>query len=397
MYAILYIVALIVTLIVFSVTRLRSKSKVVIIALIFGLFALMMTPRDGSSLDIVRYYNDLDLIRLFRENSNLSNTISYINNMGSNSIMGVDMGSTYGSVPMMVAIMYLCSFLANHWLLFMVGFVDILCSLTLINIVANQHGSKKPLLIGSFLFLSLFIFIAAISGIRTNLVGTIFSVVYYHLSDKLNGKRMLIFLVVSIVITLIHPFAMMLVGIALLVRLFQRSKYSTLVIGTVMLGFSIFQSYILSFISKLSFIPFFASISYKGTQYMGDTATIVAGSKMQIYRSLLRLVVFISIFVVSKYAVKDSKVPKEYRKLVGIFICFTIGSFTSQVIFSRSVTILLLLMIPYLSELAYWTVKNRYSYKLGTAILLILIFGFASVSLVDNLRAGVTYCYMSFL
>lgn len=396
MYAILYVVAFLVTLIIFSTTRLESKKKIVVVGIIFGLFALMMTPRDGSTLDIVRYYNDLNTIRMFRANSSISNTISYISSMGSSNIAGMENGSTYGSVPVMVGVMLLCSYFSNHWLLFITGFMDVFCVMLLINKVANQHNDRKPLLVGSALFLSLFIFIAAISGIRTNIVGTIFSVTYYYLLDDLNWRKTRIFLIISVAITLIHPFALALVCIALLVRIFQKNKYSTLIIGALMLGFSTFQVYLLSIVSKLSFIPFFASISYKSTQYIGDTATIVAGSKAQIFRSLVRLAVFVGIFIVSKYAVRESKIPKSYQRMVGIFICFTVGAITSQVIFSRSVTILLLLMVPYLAEIPYWNVRENHVYKLGTALFLVFIFGFALVSLADNLRAGVTYCYMSF-
>lgn len=216
----------------------------------------MMTPRDGSTLDIVRYYNDLNTIRMFRANSSISNIISYISSMGSSNIAGMENGSTYGSVPVMVGVMLLCSYFSNHWLLFITGFMDVFCVMLLINKVANQHNDRKPLLVGSALFLSLFIFIAAISGIRTNIVGTIFSVTYYYLLDDLNWRKTRIFLIISVAITLIHPFALVLVCIALLVMIFQKNKYSTLIIGALMLGFSTFQVYLLSIISKLSFIPF---------------------------------------------------------------------------------------------------------------------------------------------
>lgn len=396
MFAFFYLILMFIAILILGFSKEKNKIKIWIIAILFGFLAMMMVPRIGSNLDIGRYYSDLNTIRFYRKGTNLLSAFSFVNNYNnffsvSNGYYSVTQDISYGSVPVMGFLMVLFSFLANNWLAFFVGFSDIFFSISLLNYVSTQYKSRKGLVIGSILFFTIFIFIAAVTGVRTNLVLSIFIYTYYvYISKKKQVWDIVIISLISLLIIFIHPIILLMVSFAILAHFFKGK--SALFINLIMLLENLFQSSVFFLISKFSFIPFFSAISYKATQYSGGTATILAGSNMQILRSILRLAFFVIILLISKYSVKDSIIPNEYKRFVNILVFFTIGSFGNQILFERLVDSLLWAVLPNFVEVAIWNFKNKKTLKLSIICLIVL---FSTCSLIDNLRSGVTYTEIS--
>ena len=100
----------------------------------------------------------------------------------------------------------------------------------------------------------------------------------------------------------------------------------------------------------------------------------------------------IEVLLISKYSVKDSIIPNEYKRFVNILVFFTIGSFGNQILFERLVDSLLWAVLPNFVEVAIWNFKNKKTLKFSIICLIVL---FSTCSLIDNLRSGVTYTEIS--
>ena len=335
----------------------KRKTVLVFSALFFGLIGFMMTPRANMYTDTVRFFDTLDEVRSFAA-TGLEDAWRYLMDT-----------CGYNSTPVIGAIMFLISLQPeNGFLTLLAATVDIGAGFYLCFKQSNNGMNKRSLIAGVICFLCLFNFNAGVSGIRNYMAGFLAICVAYHFSDRFNIPSLLLYLP----LILIHPFAAMkhnaVFALCCIPLLLQRY----------------IQESVFSLFSKFSSIPFFASLSFKSTQYFGEGAYIVSASIFSRARDLLLFVFYLFIlFCVLK---RKTNLSRHYIGLSIMMSCFTAGSLADEQLFSRSVSMLMLMLIPFICELFSKEITKE---KVSLPIALVCLG--TIVIFVDNLRAGVRF------
>lgn len=407
MFAICYLLVMIISLVLFAFVDLSLNKKIIIAALLFMIFALIIIPVDTGAVDATKYFSFLDSIRHVRQESGVAMAWKMVNSnaitLNTSSILDpVADTLSFGATPVMGLIMFVMSYLPNEFLMALVAFADYFFAMKIIQVVVEKdHLSKWYFCYGYFTFCCLFVYSAAVSGIRNNFVGTVFAYAALKYTEKnkpIFSWTTIQFLVITVLLSLIHQFTLVLFILFCLVILFNRFKVVMWLIDLVVLvGQSIFQGPLLALLMPLSGIPFFTSILYKSNQYLGNSATIHISSTANFVRDIARLVILLLLFiVVRKYG--QRVIDARYTEFVLLLFCFIIGSFRDQLMFDRCLLVMLPIMLPFITVLPAATYHSNWSAPVAvrTAILnlsIIFLFLFSIVCLTDNLRAGSTYFY----
>lgn len=347
----------------------KRKTVLVFSAFFFGLIGFMMTPRASVFVDTVRFFDTLDTTRSFAA-TGLGDAWHYLMDV-----------CGYNSTPVIGIIIFLISLQPeNGFLTLLAATVDIGAGFYLCFKQSNNGMNKRSLIAGVICFLCLFNFNAGVSGIRNYMAGFLAICVAYHFSDGFNIPSLLLYLP----LILIHPFAAMIPLLYIMSATYRKHNVVFALCCIPLLLQHYIQESVFSLFLKFSSIPFFASLSFKSTQYFGEGAYIVSASIFSRARSLLLFVFYLFIlFCVLK---RKTNLSRHYIGLSIMMSCFTAGSLADEALFSRSVSMLMLMLIPFICELFSKEVrKERVSLPIAMVCLgTIAIF-------VDNLRAGVRF------
>lgn len=389
MFAVAYLCISTVSLIILSLDNIKSKYKSLIIACFFAIFAFFITPTImGNNLDFVRYFNDLNTFRTYRELSGIKNTLNYMYSypIGGNSGIEISEQSTYGGIPGTLLLMFVFSYVPNKFLLAFVAFIVIYCSIRLMGGVSEKYiNSRKTLVMTGFLFFALLPFMRVVSGFRTYIVASVFS--YCVWLELVCKKRNFAFWGIYLLLMLIHPLIAIPVLLFILTNLFVDRKPIMRMLDVALLFTKFAQDFIVYIISNLVFIPFFSSIFIKSNQYQDQSSF----SQIEFIRSLLLFFIIMLVFICSNLW---TDTDKKYNEFVLLIICFTLGSLFNPLAFGRYTTVLLFASIPYFCQISNWK-DSKYTLSRETRLIQILlfalIFALSVLILVDNLRASLIY------
>lgn len=389
MFAVAYLCISTISLIILGLDNIKSKHKSLVIACFFAIFAFFITPTImGNNLDLVRYLNDLNTFRTYRELSGIKNTLNYMYSypIGGNSGIEISEQSTYGGIPGTLLLMFVFSYLPNKFLLSFVAFIVVYCSIRLMGGVSEQYkNSRKMLVMTGFLFFALLPFMRVVSGFRTYIVASVFS--YCVWLELVCKKRNFAFWVIYLLLMLIHPLIAIPVLLLILTNLFVDRKAIMRMLDIVLLFTKFAQDFIVYIISKLVFIPFFSSIFIKSNQYQDQSSF----SQIEFIRSLLLFFIIVLTFICSNLW---TDTDKKYNEFLLLVFCFTLGSLYNPMVFGRYTTILLFASIPYFCRISKWKDSKctlSKETRLSQILLFTLIFSLSVLVLVDNLRASLVY------
>lgn len=405
MFALCYLLVMVISLIIFAFVKLKLNTKIMIAALLFTVFALVIIPYDNGAVDATKYYGFLNYIRHVRAIGGISAAWSAINsdaysniNFGSSSLLSAPDTLSFAATPVMGMVMLVMSYFPNEFLMAIVAFADYYLAMKMIQLVVERHHLPlRYFTIAYLIFCCLFVYSAAVSGIRNNFVGTAFAYAALRYADS--NSRLLSFktiklLIITILLSLIHPFTLILFSLFMIAVIFYRTKWIRLFDGLMFLQ-SFFQGGFLALMMPLSAIPFFSSILYKSNQYLGSNATIHISSGANMVRDLARLFVLLLIFALV-HRLSRKFINQRYTEFVLLLFCFIIGAFRDQLLFDRCLLVMLPIMLPFITLLP--VVANIYhlSHPKSTRafILYLTIVGlgiFSVICLTDNLRAGSLY------
>lgn len=361
-----------VTLVMISLSSSRRKRLTVLVfsALFFGLIGFMMVPKTTVFVDTVRFFNTLDETRTFAV-TDKAEAWHYLMNVRG-----------YNSVPVIGLIIFLISLQPeNGWLTFLAATVDVGAGLYICFKQSNNGKNKKTLVLCVFLFLSLFNFNAGVTGIRNYMAGFAAICIVYKFSDEFNAITLPFFLL----LILIHPFVSIVLLIYLFAGMYRRHNFIYAICCALLLLQHYIQASVFNIFSKLSYIPFFASLSYKSTQYFGDGAYITVSSSFSRVRSIL---LFCFYFFILVYGIRRKvNLPKRYIGFAIMMGCFTLGAFMDQALFSRCTSMLMLSVLPFICEI----VKKNIDRATALPIPLSISAAVALIVFADNLRAGIRF------
>lgn len=396
-----YLIALLISILFILIFRTSLNNKVWIVACIFTCFAILVIPRSGSNVDALKYFSVMDLIR-HSGHPNLVQAWSLIN-QNSNTIVSSNVpGNTtlsFSATPIMGILVMIMSFFPNSFLLGLTTFCTFFFVLKMIQIATEKnHLSTQEFCFGFLIFASLFVFSAAIGGIRNDVVGTIFGWLCFRIAEnksKVTARDWFVMVILAIVLSLIHPFTLILFVLFTLTLLSYHTHWIRIIDGLMVLQ-TLYQGAVIQLLSLFGGIPFFGSIVYKSSQYLGNNATIHISSTANLIRDICRLIFLLILFVIVEQA-KQHQINVRYREFIIMLFCLLIGSARDQLLFDRILLVLLPLMSPYFVVLPntfmYQVKKNK---GILTYIYIIVLSGYALFSLIDNLRAGFLYYHFAF-
>lgn len=269
MFAIIYISITFFSFILFLSINFKKSDKwiILLVAFSFGILAFSLTSKSGLFTDKVRFDQTMDTIKY--------QAIKFGYKDGWNYLLNEE---GYNSTPIAGVLVYISAIINKRLLYFIVAFTDFYISLSWIYRFALNKKSKIIMAFGSLTFMCIYIFSASVSGVRTNLAGAMaIYTIYLHLTNQLNIFKTYLILLVA---TLIHPSMLIFWGLDLIVTLFGKVPWMRRIIYILLLGENFFQNSLFNIFKSLSFIPFFASISFKTTQYFRDNAYIVSYSSI---------------------------------------------------------------------------------------------------------------------
>lgn len=408
MFSIIYISATCFSILLLLESRLNFIIKSLLVALIFGLVALMMTPKAGVFTDTVRFFDELNNIRLNIRLSSFTNALKQL--LSSSSISANDSIESYSSIPVMGIIMMIMSNFGNGWLLFLVAFVDIFCALWIIHKFsqrylregASEFSFSKYEMYAWVSFLCLFNFNAAIGGIRNNLVGFVYILVLIELFAN-TGKTVKILIlqtITAIILVLIHPFALVLYIISLLAILCYKNRLLMFACEIVLLLQRFYQSLVIGNLQIFGGSSVVQNMMFKNSQYFGANSYIGAASQFSVVRDGLRFLLFIMIIIcVRMISTNNSDIMNRYNGFINLYIAYSLGATYDATLFNRCISLMLIAVIPYLVQFFYFLCsKEQIKFKHP-----ILMYGFTGLlsiflvlSLVDNVRAGTRFYDMTF-
>lgn len=391
---------MIISLTIFLCLKIRLDIKILIVAILFTIFSFLIIPKLDSKVDALQYFSSLDAIRIARINHGLVDAWRVINTNPTDTSNSINSVMSFSATPVMAVVMIIMSYFPDIALLSVVCFIDFFFALKLIQLVVEKNElSISYYCFGFVIFCSIFAYSIAVSGIRNNMVGTIFA---YFAFKYLESDYPFIswptafLLLIIIILSLIHPYTLLLGLLLLLVAIFWQYKAFLRVIDVLMLAQSFFQRAIIMLLIPLSGIPFFSSIILKSNQYLGKNATILISSTANLLRDIGRLLVFGLLLVITLW-LKQKLIDQRYLEFVIIFFCFACGAFFDQLLFERCMLVSLPIMIPLItvmpaeldSELRTSLPVSLKAVILYTIILFLCLY--AIFCLVDNLRAGTLY------
>lgn len=105
------------------------------------------------------------------------------------------------------------------------------------------------------------------------------------------------------------------------------------------------QDVIFALFERMSFIPFFASLSFKSKQYFGEESYLVLSSVFSYLRSILLFSLFSFIIVVDM----RKRALTRYDGICIMLLCLDAGAILDQELFSRVTGVLLFAALPMLS------------------------------------------------
>lgn len=344
----------------------KRKTVLVFSALFFGLIGFMMVPKPTVYVDTVRFFNTLDETRSFAV-TDTGEAWHYLMDV-----------CGYNATPVIGVIIYLLSLQPeNGWLTFLAAAVDVGAGFYLCFKQSDNGGNRRTLTLSIFFFLALLNFNGSVSGIRTCMAGFTAICLIYHYSNKFNVVFSLWFLP----LILIHPFTAVVLLFFVLSGAYKKYNIFYSVCCLTCLFQHYIQAAVLSTVSKLSFIPFFASISFKSTQYFGEGAYITTGY----YSNLRFMLLFFFCVLILVYALwKCNNFSTHYVGFVILLICFSAGSIMDQILFSRCVALLVIAVLPFMCEIIKHSMSRFYSLSSFLFFCALLIF-------IDNLRAGIRF------
>lgn len=369
MYAICYLSAMVFTVVLLSLFGQKGRGVALFFAsLVFGLIGFCMIPKPDVYVDTIRFFGTLDVTRAMNLWSPQQGWSYVMNDSG------------YNAVPVMGVIMYLLSLQSqNGWLMFMAAFIDVGAGFIILHAVSKKYGGTA-LAVSALAFLALFNFNAAVSGVRNYMAGSLALVICY-----LTSKKSLWYSALFVPLVLIHPFAAIIAFIYIFSLTVIRHKvvFTILCAGLFLQKF--LQEFVFSICEKLSFIPFFASLSFKSGQYFGEGGYIGLASIASYVRSLLLFALYAFIIIVCLWKKKLTR----YDGICIMLLCLDAGAIQDQPLFSRITGIMLFAGLPMLYGLIVSGVRQL---KYGRIPLEFLVVMMATVIVfMDNMRAGISF------
>lgn len=373
MYIFAYVVAMAYMLLLFALFGNRRRGIVPFLAALgFGVVGFTMTPNPDLFVDTVRFFETLDATRTYLAWSPVE-AWQYL--------MGT---SGYNSTPIMGLIMYVLAFLpSNGWLTFLASFLDVGAALFIIHEHTRSKDNIGTMMLSSLVFVCLFNFNAAVTGVRNAMAVFLSVAIVYWFSTK--GKKILPPLILCIPLALIHPFALIVPIFYILGFSYKRHKIIFVLFCIGALFQRSFQATVFNLLALFPNIPFFSNLSFKSTQYFGEGAYIGASSSFATTRNLLLLILYIAVLCAA-FLVKNN-LSSQYLGFSLLMTCFTVGAFGDAILFSRSVASMLVVILPALCDIISSLIdlgqRCRWSY------VVLAMMGIVSVViLADNLRAG---------
>ncbi|MFT9373790.1 hypothetical protein [Liquorilactobacillus hordei] len=376
MFAYIYILLLLFSLI-FALYGKNDKKQIIIVSIFFAILAGEMVPKPGIYIDTVRFFSTLDTTRLALRNYGLKDAYEYLFNY-----LG------YNSTPVMgILIMIVAVFNYNGLLLAIAAFVDVYCGYNLVLDGRNGEKNRNVAAMSIFFFFSVFIFSAAVPGVRANIVCSLLVLLCHKKINK--NLTWIPFLFVAFLLVLIHPFTLVILLLFFVPYYFGKEKLIMLLFYLILLFQGKFQSFIFAAIYKLTNIPFFSSLYFKSNQYFGVNAYIDISSD-SLARYFLRMIVFSLIFltVLSLHKFRLNKFDKMFAGTLFL----AIGALNDTVLFTRCIDLMFFLVLPYLNILLVELFDGkRIRSKISRTVLIFAIIIFSIFSLIDNVRAGTKY------
>lgn len=369
MYAICYLSAMVFTVVLLSLFGRKYGGIALFFAsLLFGLIGFCMVPKPDVYVDTIRFFGTLDVTRAM----NL-----WSPQQGWSYVMD---DSGYNAVPVMGVIMYLLSLQSqNGWLTFMAASVDVGAGFIILYAVSKRRGDTA-LAISALAFLALFNFNAAVSGVRNYMAGSLAMVICY-----LTSKKSLWYSLLFVPLILIHPFA----TIIAFIYIFSIAIIKHKVVFAVLCGGLFLQSFLQKFLfaifEKLSFIPFFASLSFKSNQYFGEGSYIELASIFSYIRSLLLFALYALIVIVCLWGNELSR----YDGVCIMLLSLGAGAIQDQALFSRITGIMLFAVLPMLYNLIVSGMRQLKHSRISLWFFVVLIA--ITIVFVDNIRAGISF------
>ena len=288
--------------------------------------------------------------------------------------------SGYNAVPVMGLIMYLLSLHPqNGWLTFIAAAVDVGAGFVILWGTAKRHG-RVSLIVGVLAFLALFNFNAAVSGVRNYMAGALAIVICYLTSQKKLWYAALFFPLI-----LIHPFVLIIAVIYFLSTTIKRHRFIFSIACAVLFLQRMLQDAIFALFERMSFIPFFASLSFKSKQYFGEESYLVLSSVFSYLRSILLFSLFSFIIVVDM----RKRALTRYDGICIMLLCLDAGAILDQELFSRVTGVLLFAALPMLYRLLSSGVQQLRHGRIDACFSVVVIG--VIIVFVDNLRAGVSF------
>lgn len=386
MFGILYILNVFISCIIILTKKINLKNKAILVGVVFGLLGLFMTPRSGNFSDVVRFFNELDAFRREITLSGFSNT--FYNMLH------------YSSTPFMGLIMMIMSYLGNGWLLFITAFIDMASAAFLVMSSSEKYLEKNigtnNSLYAWLIFTCLFNFNAVIGGIRNGIVVFIFALSYWIIINKSssNGISLIKLTLLAIVLFLIHPFTVLIYLLVVLSIFFYRNKLIMFIAEIALLCQHFYQGLLLKYLGGLGNSAITSSIAFKSTQYFGPSAYIVAPSKFSYIRYFIYLFIYVLCVILARHYSMGTTTFKKYNAFTNLSIAISIGACMDQILFSRCIMLLGVVIIPYLPRLMYVfkQIKGKAFLGLIKFILPCILF----LILMDNVRAGIRFFCITF-
>lgn len=400
MFAITYLLIMLISIAILLCLRANLNIKIIIIALLFTIMSFLIIPKLDSKVDALQYFSSLNAIRIERTQHSLFDAWKIINTAPASSGTATNNVMSFSATPVMAIVMIIMSYFPDITLLSCVCFIDYFFALKIIQIVVkNNKLSIYYFCFGFIIFSSVFAYSIAVSGIRNNMIGTIFAYIALRFSEhryKILSWHFLSFLFISLLLILVHPYTLLLAFLFILSLIFSKHTVIMRICNVLVLFQSLFQQLFIALITPFNTIPFFSSIILKSNQYLGENATILISSNANLLRDIGRLLFLGTVFIITR-RFSEHYINVTYTEFVLLFLLFAIGSFNDQLLFERCMLVFLPIVLPYIILLlvrvkTLATIEREVSFKAVVSyITLFMICIYALFCLADNLRAGTTY------
>lgn len=380
MFAVMYIGAMIVTVVLLIMADDRQIGKALFMStLLFGFIGFAMIPRDGLYVDTVRFFNTLDSARQFLDISEKS-AWDYLM-----------VNQNYAATPVIGIILFLIAHQPeNGVLLFLTAVSQIGAAFYLIYCQLRSRKDKQSLILAVVFFLSTYNYNACVSGVRNIMAVALAVAVAYYFTIK---KTTYFLFILFIPLILIHPFAIIIPVFLLLGGLNLRNKFLYFCCCCCAVLQRFFQSLLFSIFDRLSFIPFFESLSFKATQYFGENAYVGFSS---IFSSVRASFIFcFAVFLICLALVEHYEVNSRYMGFVILTACFSLGAFSDEVLFSRCSRLLLFAALPF-AVMFFESLRESRERIAEKLLVFFVVACITLISLADNLRAGVRFQVIEF-